>query len=208
MGRLIERVTGEPYDEYVRRVVLAPCGVTNMHIAGETLADRRSDEVVYHGQDGEDPYVYRVARMDAHGGWLASAADLVRLAVRVDDFDSVADILSGASIRAMTTPSAASPGYALGWSVKCENNWWHTGNLPGTATVLVRTSGEFCWAALANTRRSRQGDMLGDLDRLPWAMIASIRTSVGRAVSEEPQTKGCCSTGTIEGETVPLCSPV
>ena len=75
VGRLIERVTGEPYDEYVRRVVLAPCGVTNMHIAGDTLADRRSDEVVYHGQDGEDPYVYRVARMDAHGGWLASAAD-------------------------------------------------------------------------------------------------------------------------------------
>ena len=90
LGRVIEYTTGQPYDAYVMENVLAPSGVSAMEIAGDTLADRRPDEVVY---VGNDPYSLPVSRMDAHGGWLASRTELVQFAVHVDDFATVPDIL-------------------------------------------------------------------------------------------------------------------
>lgn len=164
LGRVIEHTTGQPYDEYVIENVLAPCGISAMEIAGDTLADRRPDEVVY---VGGAPYDLPVARMDANGGWLASATDLVRFAVRVDDFATVPDILDGATIAEMTTPSAAEPSYAKGWQVDDLGNWWHIGSLDGTSTVLVRTSDGFCWAALAN------GNGI-DLHPVIWEMVNAV----------------------------------
>ena len=164
LGRVIEYTTGQPYDEYVIENVLAPSGISAMEIAGDTLADRRPDEVVY---IGNDPYSQPVTRMDAHGGWLATATELVQFAVHVDDFATVPDILDPDTIATMTTPSAAEPTYAKGWAVNELNNWWHIGSLDGTSTILVRTSGGFCWAALAN------GNGI-DLDSMVWQMVDAV----------------------------------
>ncbi|MBT2231491.1 serine hydrolase [Nonomuraea sp. NEAU-A123] len=165
LGRVIEQVTGQPYADHVRQSVLAPSGITNMHIAGDTRAERRADEVVYYGTD--DPYGMRVRRMDSHGGWLASPTDLLRFAVRADGFATVPDLLRRDTITTMTTPSAANSGYACGWAVNTSNNWWHTGRLPGTESVLVRTGNEFCWAAVAN------GNGV-DLDAMMWDVYREV----------------------------------
>jgi hypothetical protein len=61
----------------------------------------------------------------------------------------------------MTAPTTANRGYAKGWSVNAANNWWHSGSLPGTATIIVRTASGFCWAALTNTRRPASDMDLG-----------------------------------------------
>jgi hypothetical protein len=53
--------------------------------------------------------------------------------------------------------------------------WWHTGSLPGTQTIMVRTSGGFCRAALTNTRRPNSSMGL-DLDNMVWAMVRSVKT--------------------------------
>ncbi len=79
------------------------------------------------------------------------------------------------TIKVMTTASSASAGYAKGWCVNKQNNWWHMGSLPGTTTVMVRTSHQFCWAALTNTRKTKSS-IDADLDRLTWDMIGRIRT--------------------------------
>ncbi|HET9255511.1 MAG TPA: serine hydrolase [Pseudonocardiaceae bacterium] len=159
LGRVIEKVTGKPYHTSVRERVLEPCGITGMTLAGNTLADRQPREVVYYGQNGDgDPYSMQVTRMDSHGGWVATATDLVRLAVRVDGFPTKPDILSPASITTMTTASTARPvpssgsGYAKGWVIHSDKNWFHDGALPGTSSILVRRADGFCWAALLNTR--------------------------------------------------------
>lgn len=68
LGRVIEKITSKPYDEYVQQSVLNPCGITTMQLAGNTQADRRADEVVYYGQGEQDPYGMPVTRMDAFGG--------------------------------------------------------------------------------------------------------------------------------------------
>jgi hypothetical protein len=73
----------------------------------------------------------------------------------------------------MTTASTANAGYAKGWNVNRYNNWWHGGSLPGTSTIMVRTSGRFCWAALTNTRKSKS-NLAGDLDQLMWQMVGKI----------------------------------
>ncbi|MDQ3410829.1 MAG: serine hydrolase, partial [Chloroflexota bacterium] len=83
LGRVIEEITGLGYEAAVQQQVLGPAGITNMHIAGDTLAERRPDEVVYASQ-GFDPYALLIDRMDAHGGWIASASDLLRFVGSID----------------------------------------------------------------------------------------------------------------------------
>jgi CubicO group peptidase (beta-lactamase class C family) len=173
LGRVIEKRAGEGYAAYVRDKVLKRCDVSGMEIAGNTLADRRPGEVVYYGQQGENPYGMQVARMDAHGGWIATPSELVRFLVHVDGFPTKPDILKAETLRVMTTGSSANPGYAKGWIVNKQNNWWHNGSLPGTITLMVRTSGGFCWAALTNTRQP-QSRMDLDLDRLVWNMVGKV----------------------------------
>ena len=172
LGRVIEKVSRRPYARYVQEAVLSRAGITDMEIAGNALADRRSDEVRYYGQGGEDPYGMNVSRMDAHGGWLARPAALAVWASHVDGF-SAHSLLRPDSIRTMTTASTANAHYAKGWLVNRFNNWWHNGSLPGTITIMVRTHSRFCWAALINTRRPRSAIGL-DLDNLIWAMARKV----------------------------------
>jgi CubicO group peptidase (beta-lactamase class C family) len=174
LGRVIEKIAGKPYADAVQEQVLGPCGISGMRIGGNTRAERAPGEVINYSQDESDPYGMNVRRMDSHGGWLATATDLTRFLVHVDHFPSKPDILKPSTIEIMTAPSAASPGYAKGWCVNKQNNWWHSGSLPGTISVMVRTSHQFCWAALTNTRAP--GDLGGDLDRLIWEMVGKIKT--------------------------------
>jgi D-alanyl-D-alanine carboxypeptidase len=170
LGRVIEKITGIPYAVYVRDSILRKVGIDDMQIAGNTRADKKRNEVVYYGSGVENPYNNNIARMDAHGGWIATATDLVQFILHVDGFDNVPDILTPSSITIMTTPSAANLHYACGWQVNNANNWWHTGSLPGTATEMVRANNGFAWAILVNTRTNDQ-DFKKDMDRLIWYAV-------------------------------------
>ena len=117
LGRVIEKVGGQTYAEFVQRNVLAKCDVGDMRIAGNTLLDTAPGEVVYYGQNGESQYNMNVRRMDSHGGWIATPSDLVNFAMRVDGFSYVPNILESATIETMTTATSANPNYAKGWAV-------------------------------------------------------------------------------------------
>lgn len=174
LGRVIEAATQQPYSQYVQKAVLTPSGIGEMRIAGNTVEERAPNEVAYYGQNGENPYNMNVQRMDAHGGWLACPADLVRFAMHVDGFSTTPNILTRDTIRTMTTPCAAHPNYARGWNVNKFGNWWHTGSLPGTTTIMVRTSSGFCWAALTNTRSQPSDPMDLALDNMVWDMARKV----------------------------------
>jgi CubicO group peptidase (beta-lactamase class C family) len=172
LGRVIEKITKQPYADYVRTAVLKPCGVTDMTIAGNTLAQRQAGEVRYYGQGG-NPYGMNVTRMDSHGGWIARPTDLVQFFMHVDGFSTPPNILKPQTIETMTTASAANAGYAKGWEVNKANNWWHSGFFTGTSTIAVRTHSGFCWAAFTNTRKNSAMD--SDLDRLNWSMVGQVK---------------------------------
>jgi len=175
LGRVIEQVSGRAYADFVREEILAPCGVSDMRISGNTMEEGAPGGVIYYGQNGEDPYDMNVARMDSHGGWLATARDLVAFLNHVDGFKSTPNILKGETIRMMTTPSAVNSRYARGWAVNSVPNWWHGGSLPGTTTIMVRTASGFCWAALTNTRKPGQPDMGLALDNTVWEMARKVK---------------------------------
>jgi len=173
LGRVIEKVSGQSYASFVSGEVLAKCGIDGMRIGGNTAAERAPMEVTYHDQDGDDPYGVNLRRMDSCGGWLARSRDLVQFLLRVDGFPLPPDILRKATIDAMTANNglrditAHSDRYARGWFVNPRGDYWHTGLLAGSSTLMVRTSTGFCWAALSNTRRHGTA-ILDALDQMMW----------------------------------------
>lgn len=104
LGRVIEQITGQTYAGYVQGAVLAPCGISGMRIAGNSLKERAPNEVVYFGQYNEDPYKINVSRMDANGGWLATPSALVQFLSHVGGSGPIPSILKAATIQIMTTP--------------------------------------------------------------------------------------------------------
>lgn len=171
LGRIIEKVSGQSYETFVKNAVLAPSGISEMSIGGDTRSQRQPNEVVYYDTSTEAPYSMKVRRMDAHGGWLASAEDLVKFGVRVDQYGSVPDLLSSASLKKVTTGSSANSNYGLGFAVNTAYNYWHNGSIPGTSSILVRTSSGLVWAAVANTRN---GNI--DLDGMMWNIVNTVST--------------------------------
>src|SRR5580658_1207697 len=176
LGRVIEKITRQGYASYVRDSVLKRCGITEMTIAGNTLAQRHPREVKYYDSQNErEPYAMDVARMDSHGGWIAQPRDLVHFLMHVSGFSTSPNILAPQSIRIMTSASDANPNYAKGWAVNKFDNWWHTGSLPGTSTIAVRTHSGFCWAAFGNSRRLNS-PLDRDLDNLVWDMARQVKS--------------------------------
>ncbi|MFP6766394.1 MAG: serine hydrolase, partial [Planctomycetaceae bacterium] len=177
LGRVIEKLSGQPYDQYVKQHVLAPIGVTSMQIGQTHLQDRQQDEVRYYsplagesvfaanlGQRVPNPYgAWHLEAMDSHGAWIASAVDLARFATEFDSPDDCR-ILQPDSVRAFYThPSGVAddqqkPGryYGLGWSITVDESGsaesTHGGSLPGTSTSLIRRPDGINIALLFNAR--------------------------------------------------------
>lgn len=169
LGLVIEKISGQSYRDYVMNTIFKPINAKSFAIAGNKRGTSPI-EVTYYPHAGGDPYSIPIKRMDAHGGWIANAMDVVRFVMSVDGRTPPDDILSPGSIKTMTTPSRRNEHYALGWSVNEHNNWWHIGKLSGSAGVLVRTNHGYCWTVLTN-KSSDTADFESELDGLTWKLI-------------------------------------
>ena len=190
LGRVIEKLTGQKYEDYVRSEILLPLHITTMRQGSNLREKKLPDEVEYYDYpnapkaysvyDGTTlvPWPYggfNLEAMDSQGAWVSSAEDLCRLLVAVDGFPTVPDILAPASIATMTKPSSANAYYALGWQVNTLHNWWHTGSLPGTVTEIVRGDNQMNWAILLNTRPAVSGPLFDAVDLLVWNVLPAIK---------------------------------
>ena len=181
LGRVIEKVSGQPYKDYVQQAVLTPCGITDMQIAGNTLKQRAPNEAMYAGQFGENPYNMNVTRMDSHGGWIATPSGLARFCAHVGGAPGIPSLLKPGTIQTMTTPTPAFPQsaqakYARGWFVgeNGKGSWWHGGGLPGSTSILVRTANGMSWGALTNTRTQPSKQINTALDQMVWDMVNQV----------------------------------
>ncbi len=147
LGRIIEKVSRQPYEQFVREKILRPIGLQRMRL-GATLDGRQAPgEVRYYtsgngttenvfppgpGQAPEKvPWPYggfHLEAMDAHGGWIASALDLARFAAALDD-PQHSPLLKPATLATMYAPPPAPVSrkadgtleasyYGCGWSVR------------------------------------------------------------------------------------------
>jgi N-acyl-D-amino-acid deacylase len=195
LGRLIETVSGKPYHQFVSEEILAPLGIRRMRLGKNLLRARAPEEVKYYdsrgrmgraisgpqiGQQVPLPYgVECIETMDANGGWIASAVELVRFAKTFDD-PGRCPLLDEAGIRAMLAPPAGAVGhrpdskpkelyYACGWEVRPSPRFpggytkWHTGGLAGSSTLLVCRDDGINWAVLFNCDADKNNKAFADL---------------------------------------------
>lgn len=186
LGKVLEAVTHHSYEAWVRQYVLQPSGVHEAHLGHNLPAARLERESDYQSRfrlpSCYDPAQqvpaayggYQVEAMNAHGGWLFSARDLARLLAALDSSASRPSLLSTATLRSMTCPSAANPYYAKGWMVT-NGNWWHTGSLDGTASEMVHTANGYSWVILLNTN-DNSAQFWTELDALGWQWLAETTT--------------------------------
>jgi CubicO group peptidase (beta-lactamase class C family) len=176
LGRVIERVSGQPYMPYVQQHVLQPLGLNDMQLAARHPAP---NEVRYYGQGGQNPYDVPIELHDANGGWLATASDLVRFALGVfsaRDNAGAPALFTPETLAQLTRPTPANPHYACGWGVSPDGDYTHPGSFPGTTTLLMHRHDGLAWALLTNTRRPHS-PMEEDLRQLSWAIARSLPAS-------------------------------
>ena len=195
LGRVIERVSGIPYEEYVRTRVLQPVGASRTRSGKSRLSGALAEEVRYYvpGAGLNFPMVqsvfpgeglvplnyggFHIEAMDASGAWVSSTIDLLRFVNGVDGRPTPADILSAETVAQMTGAGATvcadgSCFYAAGWMVRpvqAGATWWHGGDLPGTKSFLVRSYYNVSWVALFNA--AAPNSLVNELDAALWKAI-------------------------------------
>lgn len=137
LGRIIEKISGIAYEDYVKQEILGPLGITEMNLGASSIDDQLPNEVEYVGQEGFNPYDINMERLDALGGWTASATDLAKFMVGIDRQSNVPDIISGDAF--------VNRFYDF-------NRWGFFGSLPGTSSVLSRVDNEFNLSIVTNSR--------------------------------------------------------
>jgi len=185
LGRVIERSTEQDYESAVRELIVEPLGMQSLAVGRSLASQRLPGEVRYHtkiqgrsvfGERGElvpAPYGnWYHESLDAHGGWIASAPDLLRFAslflteggVELLDDESRQSILG----RPEHASNGESVWYGLGWQVRHLGsrgfNLWHTGLLPGCESLLVVRADGLAWAVLFNS--SAEGGLAREIDPL------------------------------------------
>jgi CubicO group peptidase (beta-lactamase class C family) len=145
LGRAIEKVTGRSYTDYVRVEVLAPAGVTGITLGCTLPADRAPGEPFYadpgRGRSTLRPGAaetvpapdgtFYLEAMDAHGGLIGSAVDVVRF-------------LQAYALDGRPRQGSPAPG--------C-----YFGQLPGTFTIALQRADGVQIAALFNQSRGPGG---------------------------------------------------
>jgi len=120
-------------------------------------------------------------RLAEKGG--ADPDEVLGRVTAVDGLATRPDILQKTTVDLMTArpslPDWASSDwyYALGWQVRPQGtsaNWWHTGSLPGTVTILVRAWSGLAWAALFNTRPADADAFATELDTALWTAVNGV----------------------------------
>lgn len=174
LSKVVEKITGKPYDTYVKEEIFTPAGIKDMQIGATVLSGRKPNEVKYYGTN---PYGYSdgvITRISGAGGWIANATDMMRFLVRVDGFSSVPDILNSETLSKMSSRTQESGNYACGFLVSSTGNWYHGGTYNGTRTWMVRTTTGFNWIILINMGAT--GNMNSDLDKLIWPAVNDAST--------------------------------
>jgi N-acyl-D-amino-acid deacylase len=198
LGRIIEKKTGQSYESSALSQVLLPAGIRRMQIGNSLKEQRAQGEGAYHANAGDAPMNsvfpslgtvpqaysgWSHEALDSHGGWIASAVDLMRFVRVVEGSGGQPKLLFDETLAEMTQyqglPGAGqSPEhyYALGWNVDFpgtpQEEWSHSGALEGcNATLMTRRIDGISYAVLFNTLPS---DFAGFFNELIPGMRATI----------------------------------
>lgn len=182
LSEIIEKVSGKPYEQFIREDVLMPAGCFDMHIAGSYYSDRIENEVRYYTHEGDGKFVEEytgsgimvercyggnnIPLLSGAGAWCGSPAEIARLVASIDGRPEVEDIISPEAVAQMTEYFDKET-YSLGWNdTDPAKGWSRTGTLSGTTALVKYFPDGECWIMITNTStwrgpgQSRQTDNL------------------------------------------------
>ncbi len=177
LGRIIEKISGQTYSDFVKDSILKPIGISDMQITG-WLGNKKKNEVtnykdrVFLSYSAELDDEFCFPRADACSGWIASAADLLKLIDKVNGFNSKDDILDSATQRIMMSASKVNQHFTCGWFLNDDfKNRYYISQDFGQTSEMVNAANGFSWVILVNTARPAAEGYLGEMDQIMWKAI-------------------------------------
>ncbi len=167
LSEIIEKVSGKPYEQFIREDVLRAAGCYDMHIAGTYYEDRRENEVRYYTHEGDGKFIEEytnngkmvercyggsnIPLLSGAGAWCGSPAELARLVASIDGRPEVRDIISQEAVSQMTGYLDRET-FSLGWNdTNPAAGWSRTGTLAGTCALVKYFPDGECWIMVTNT---------------------------------------------------------
>jgi CubicO group peptidase (beta-lactamase class C family) len=137
VARLVEVISGEPFEEYLRRHIFEPAGMSS---TTSTVTDEQpvpglaEGHLIAYGHAFASPGFGTY--ITGEGGIVSSAADMARWLIVHANSGRTADgtrLVSAHAMRLLHSPSAPDSGYALGWDTQgptdAPTRLEHSGNL-------------------------------------------------------------------------------
>ncbi len=167
LSEIIEKVSGKPYEQFIREDVLFPAGCYDMHIGGSYYSDRRDNEVRYYTHEGDGKFVQEyngsgimvercyggnnIPLLSGAGAWCGSPAEIARFVAAIDGKPGVDDIISAEAVAQMTEYFDKDT-FSLGWNdTDPDKGWSRTGTLAGTSALVKYYPDGECWIMITNT---------------------------------------------------------
>ncbi len=188
LGKVIEKVTGMRYEDYVVTRILNPLNIYDMHLGSTNRNMKFSNEVNYYSNSpfkkvysslNEDEIVLRQYGgnnfnvLSAAGAWVASPAELLKLLAHIDGNLKKKDILSQETIAKMVNTE---PGVRpIGWLRADENGAWiRTGTLTGTSALLKKGADGISYAMILNTSNTMRHDFTDNINSVMSDFIEKV----------------------------------
>lgn len=164
LSKVIEKVSGIPYETYIKDSILAPIGCYDIHLANNYSDGFRENEVTYYevkeaepvpAYDGSDTLVMKslggndVRGLYGAGGWVASPVELLKLVSAINKCPVREDFLTPESIDFMTPYGKnAKP---AGWASSSAKFWLRSGSMSGTSALIKAQKDGYSWVFISNS---------------------------------------------------------
>jgi D-alanyl-D-alanine carboxypeptidase len=168
LGMLLESVTDQPFESVIRERVLEPIGI-RAHLA--PTFDTAKGDVVHASSPGRN----YMEVLGPAGGWVATPADMARLAAALRDPSS--PLLDQTTVDAMrvpvTVPVEVPPplngwSYGLGLILFGDGSWGHTGTIESTHSIVINRPDGLTVAVLVS------GKVPGNTDHLQQVIDLAV----------------------------------
>ena len=181
LSEIIEKVSGQKYEDFINEHVMKPAGCYDTHIAGIYYKDKRKNEVRYYTHDGDGKCIpdfnnpkdtvercyggTNLPLLSGAGGWCCSPVELARFVASIDGNEIVPDIISEKSVQQMTEDQGGA--FSLGWNdTNPKKGWDRTGSLAGTHALIHYFPDGECWIFITNTSTYRGFHFTNNIESL------------------------------------------
>ncbi len=167
LAAVIEKLSGQSYETYIRNNVLTPAGVGSSMYVGPANGGIKSGEAHY-----DQSYKPNLQLWKGFGGWVARPIDLLKYLGSMDGSATPQDIIKANTHVLLTDDTPLSPGYGCGWIVS-GNMQSHNGAHSASRSWLAEIGNGLSFSVIINKAPSNDPGGHGKLrDELSTAIKA------------------------------------